>query len=107
MQEPVLDKQLLSQKYVPPDEIIAPETYNLSPVDLSPDIKYNHNERQKNNLEFISTTDLEKVKRLIPTEVTANKVGVYDTALLVIASKNRPDYLRKTLSYINKFHPGY
>jgi hypothetical protein len=48
-------------------------------------------------------------KNLIPDSVTrasdVNSLLGMDSVLLIICSTNRPDYLRRTLEYVLKFHP--
>lgn len=49
------------------------------------------------------------VPNLIPKQPVDPLVSLaadaYDTVLLVVASSNRPDYLRKTLEHVVKYHP--
>jgi hypothetical protein len=37
-------------------------------------------------------------------DAVLHEVGL-TTILLIVASANRPDYLKKTLSYVTKYHP--
>lgn len=89
-------KQLRGTAEAVPDAVPLVHT---KPSNLDNFVKFTSNQ-----MEHTKPTEpvVNPTTTFVPNTIQVNAVG---TALLVICSSHRPDYLQRTLSYVLKFHP--